>query len=107
MSRLYKQSNEIILADDLAKRPGTQNPAARDVGSSIVVKTAPRKRAGQANADVILNDDRRRHRGRILVSMGPLSGLPNDQCHQNPQAALAAPRRELWPALSPAKLETA
>jgi hypothetical protein len=35
---------------------------------------------GQTNADAILADHRRGCRGWLLVSLGALSDLPNDQC---------------------------
>jgi hypothetical protein len=35
---------------------------------------------GQANAHAVLADDRRCRDSRLLVSMGPLPGLPNNQC---------------------------
>jgi len=34
---------------------------------------------GQTHADAVLADDRRRHRGAVLVSVGAVPGLSNDQ----------------------------
>jgi hypothetical protein len=34
---------------------------------------------GRSDADAVLADDRRRHRGGLLVPVGPLPGLPHDQ----------------------------
>jgi hypothetical protein len=50
------------------------------------------RQARSSHAHAVLADDRRRHHGRLLVSLGPLSGLPHDWRCRSAEARLA-PRR--------------
>ena len=47
---------------------------------------------GQADADTVLADDRRRHHGRLLVPTSALPGLPHHR-RRRPAEARLAPRR--------------
>ena len=70
--------------EDQRRVAAEKEAASRRATDTQVLEDAERLIAawneGQANADAVLADDRRRNYRRLLVPVGPLSRLPHDQC---------------------------
>ena len=62
---------------EAAKRRATDAQVIEDAERLIAAWKAP----GQANAYAVLAHSRRCHHSALLVSVGALPGLPNDQCN--------------------------
>jgi len=69
-----------------AGRRATDAQVLEDAERLIGARGTP----GQANADVVLADDRRRHRRGILVSMGPLPSLSHHKRDRSAHARFTA-----------------
>lgn len=82
--------------DDERRRAAEKEAAARRALDPQVRRRAANRRLerapGEAHADAVLTDDRRRGYGSPLVLVGPLPSLPHDQCNR-PADARSAPGR--------------
>ena len=73
--------------EDQRRQVAEKEAATRRATDAQVLEDAERliaawnKRQAKRMADVVLADDRRRDRGRLLVSVGSLPGVPLDQQH--------------------------
>ena len=69
--------------EDQRRQVAEKEAAPRRATDAQVLEDADRleRAPGIAGADDLFTDDRRRDRGRLLVSVGSLPGVPLDQQH--------------------------
>ena len=73
--------------EDQRREAAEKEAASRRATDAQVLEDAERliaaweRAPGTARANDLFAHDRRRHRGGLLVPVGPLPGLPNDQCN--------------------------
>jgi hypothetical protein len=78
--------------EDDRRHAAEQEAATRRATDRQILEDAEQRTPGQADADAVLADDRRRYHGRLLVPTRALPGLPHHR-RRRPADARLAPRR--------------